>query len=52
VCVLPYNVPQTDRKHKKKMGHKIGIYRAVEQAHERPRLLLEEKLSAKLTDVV
>jgi hypothetical protein len=29
VCVLPYNVPQTDRKHKKKMGHKIGIYRAV-----------------------
>ena len=31
---------------------KIGIYRTVELAYERPRLLLEEKLSAKLTDVV
>jgi hypothetical protein len=35
-----------------KAGCQIGIYRTVEQAHERPRLLLEEKLSAKLTDVV
>ena len=30
----------------------IGIYRADELAHKNPRLLLEEKLSPKVTDVV